>query len=359
MNSRISSRNRCVFVAPFLPENPYQPLLAAAIERKGWQVVGSRRSWFVGEFLGSKAKLLHLHWLHPFFARRTVLRSLVAAALFLLQLSILKARRVPIVWTAHNLAAHEQRYPSIDKFITRLVVLLSNRVLAHCDWAKAELCRHFSGLSEDVVDVTPHASYIGAYPNEVDRVEARRRLQFPNDATVFLFLGAVRPYKGVDELIDAFRKASFDESVVLMIAGKAWTKDLAAAVRQQAGDVQGVRLFLDFVADGEVQYYMHAADAVVFPYKNIFTSGAALLAMSFGKTIIAPKIGCMSDLLRDAGAFLYDRDDETGLFSALRDAVASREQLGSLGDRNLKIAEQLTWERMGGQTVSGYERCLR
>ena len=43
-----------------------------------------------------------------------------------------------------------------------------------------------------------------------------------------------------------------------------------------------------FVPDGEVQHYLLAADAVVLPFKEILTSGSAMLALSFGRPVVAP-----------------------------------------------------------------------
>ena len=89
---------------------------------------------------------------------------------------------------------------------------------------------------------------------------------------------------------------------------------------------------------------MNAADVVVFPYRDVLTSGALLLAMSFGKACIAPRIGCMGDVLETSGGFLYDLSDENGLPDALARALQENNRLAAMGQRNLCQAEKWNWD---------------
>jgi len=59
---------------------------------------------------------------------------------------------------------------------------------------------------------------------------------------------------------------------------------------------------------------MNACDVVVFPYQEILTSGAVILAMSFGRACVAPRLGCIQDVLDDKGAFIYEPSNKAGLF---------------------------------------------
>jgi glycosyltransferase involved in cell wall biosynthesis len=103
---------------------------------------------------------------------------------------------------------------------------------------------------------------------------------------------------------------------------------------------------------------MNAADVVVLPYRDIFTSGAALLAMSFGKAIVAPRIGCMAELLRSEGAYLYDKDDPRGLTKAISQATREQQRLPMMGLYNLQQAQALNWTEMARCTAAGYSGLL-
>jgi len=103
---------------------------------------------------------------------------------------------------------------------------------------------------------------------------------------------------------------------------------------------------------------MNAADVVVLPYRHILSSGAALLAMSFGKPCIAPGIGCLADVLDASGAFLYDPKREAGLFESMQRAVEAGDLLGRMGAHNRERVLQWTWARAAEATKALYKRCL-
>jgi beta-1,4-mannosyltransferase len=191
----------------------------------------------------------------------------------------------------------------------------------------------------------------------VSRAAAREKLAIKDSEVVFLFLGAVRPYKGVLELIDAFRTLATDHAL-LVIAGRPLNDDFARKIEIAGKALDNVRFHPGFVQDEEIQVYMNAADIVVLPYRHVLSSGAALLAMSFGKPCIAPAIGCLADVLDASGAFLYDPECEAGLLESMRRAVEARDTLGRMGAHNREKVLQWTWQKAAEATNALYERCL-
>jgi glycosyltransferase involved in cell wall biosynthesis len=173
-----------------------------------------------------------------------------------------------------------------------------------------------------------------------------------------LFLGRVRPYKGVLELIDAFRHLENSE-VRLVIAGQPHVEDAADTIVRKIGDDSAIRFVPGFVPEEMIQVYMNACDVVALPYRDVLTSGAAVLAMSFGRACVAPRLGCLKDILSDDGAFLYDADEPDGLAGALRAAVVNRAGLPTMGAHNLQVARSWDWEGVARQTVDVYRRTRR
>ena len=135
----------------------------------------------------------------------------------------------------------------------------------------------------------------------------------------FLFLGEVRYYKGVLELIDAFQLLD-SENVQLIIAGRPYNNKIVDEIKTRINGRKHIHAILKFIPDDELQIYINASDIMVYPYRDIFTSGGILLAMSFGKPIIAPCIGCITDTLDNDGSFLYDPEQQDGLLRAMRKA---------------------------------------
>ena len=88
-------------------------------------------------------------------------------------------------------------------------------------------------------------------------------------------------------------------------------------------------LALGAVPDDRMQVYLRAADAVVLPYRDVLTSGSAILAMTFGQPVIAPAIGCLPESLGSEGTILYDADAPDGL--ERRPAGGAGRRPGALG----------------------------
>jgi glycosyltransferase involved in cell wall biosynthesis len=150
----------------------------------------------------------------------------------------------------------------------------------------------------------------------------------------------VRGYKGLADLVQAFR-AIADPRLRLVIAGRAPVAADAEAVRGLAGGDPRIRLHLRFVPDDEVQVFFRAADFVVLPYRQVLTSGAAILALSFGRPLVVPRLGCLEDL-DDGCAISYDAGDPRGLAAALE--AARHTDPSPMAARARAAAATLEWD---------------
>ena len=185
--------------------NPYQKELANGLKGGGVFVQGmSYRKFFIRDVLRyEKPVVLHLHWLHSFLVRTTIAKSLMGSAIFVTQLTLLKLAGVKIVWTVHNLKNHDNQHLKLERFFTSVVARLCNSIIVHGDSVKGEVAEALRLKNTDKLHTVPHGNYIGCYPNERSRESARAQLSLTSHPT-FLFLGLIRPYKGVIELMDAF-----------------------------------------------------------------------------------------------------------------------------------------------------------
>lgn len=352
----IHASPQVVFVPYWGAANPYQDALAEHLSACGVEVekVRSLKTLFrYGIFMNGKPDIVHLHWL-PVFGWREwrFLRYLV----FVLRLVLLRIRGIPLVWTIHNLLPHESRHPKLDGLLTRIVAGLSSGLIVHGPSAQRQAVEMWGLRDQSRFAVIQHGNYMANYPNEMNRAMAREKLGLDDAELVFLFLGAVRPYKGVLDLIEAFRLLAVDRTS-LFIAGKPLNDEFARKIETAGADMDNVHFRPGFVQDNEIQMYMNAADVVVLPYRYILSSGAALLAMSFGKPCIAPAIGCLADVLDASGAFLYDTESEMGLLESMRHAVEAKNALVQMGQHNRDRASQWTWKKAAEATKALYECC--
>jgi glycosyltransferase involved in cell wall biosynthesis len=357
------TREARVLVLPY-DRNPYQTLLYGAMSPAHDVKVTYwvRRPWiglpwfFVLAALqrAAGAQIAHVHW--PAWDVRLKRRGARQASL-LTTLAALRWLRIlgyELIWTVHNLVPHEPQTTD-DRRVARTLCHRARAVIVHSASALPLMTKE--GLDISKAAVIPHGNYIGRYPPALDRCAARARLQIPCDARVILFFGQVRRYKGLNALMEAWDCASgTGRDLVLLIAGECGDEMLGAQLREFAAG-SSVVLHLQRVPDDDVASFFAASDIACLPFTSILTSGSALLALSFGLPLIAPRLGALTDLPEDAG-FFYDGTAE-GLQDAIGRAVRAdpsdvrvREQAAA------SFAETLAWPRIATETYRVYRRIL-
>ena len=352
------------FLPDYTPTNPYQERLAAALRERGVTVRvtdgGGRGLPILRAVLGNgRPDVVHVHFLHQFLTPSgTRVPRAVAVCLgvrTLLELAVLRLLGVSLVWTAHDLLNHERRAPGVERRVKAVFIrYLATGVVLHCPSAASVVTR-FYGLPERVTDrmaVVPHGRF-DTYPDDLSQAEARDRLDLDPETTVFTFFGSVRRYKNVPGLVRAVEDLADD--VTLLVAGKPRTSALRREVEAAVAGTEAARATLEFIPDGEVQLYLNAADAVVLPFRaeaSLLTSGSALLAMGFGRAVVAPDVGCLGDYLGEDGGVLYDPTDEDALRGALERALDA--DLEAMGARNRRTVAALSWDRVAARTHAVY-----
>jgi len=345
-----------LFVPDYSDANPYQSNLASAL---GETVTYGRKSSVfpvINELLREDISLVHFHWLNLNFGENGRLKSAFLLARFLLRVLVIRILGLTVVWTVHNISTHDQPYPEFERAVVRwFVTSTCDRIIVHCEAAEDILIEDLD-LPEDVrdrIDVIPHGHYLDNYENECTQREARDRLAIPQSATVFLYFGMIRRYKGVLDLVEAYRSVSIPDSR-LLLAGNPVSETLHEELRDATEDDDHIIGFFEFIPDDEIQTYMNAADAVVLPFRDITTSGSTILAMSFGKALVVPELGCLPEILDEDGAILYDPETPGALRESLE--TATERDLAAMGAHNLSEVREFDWDDIGLQTLTTYDR---
>lgn len=336
--------------------NPYQRRLADALAGEGVEVALAQPAGVL-PLLGAlrrhpDAQVLHLHWTHRLVLGGSRWRSALKGLRFLLELALLR-RRVRVVWTAHNLLEHERRFPRLELAVHRCAARLYHAIIVHCEAAERALAASYRlrGGRGAPRAVIPHGHYIGVHSTAAERRPARRALGLEETASVFAHLGQIRPYKGVFELIDAFARLRAPRAY-LLVAGRPWDAATAARLAAHARRDPRVRVFPGFIPEARMPLYLGAADALVLPYRDVLTSGSAMLAMSYGRAVIMPRCGCAAEMLGEAGTLLYDPAAPGALDAALRRALAT--DLEALGAAGRSRAEAFDWAGIAARTAAVY-----
>jgi glycosyltransferase involved in cell wall biosynthesis len=350
---------KVVFLSEWLA-NPYKELLGKHLHPKGIQV--EEYSWstiFLPLVLRQgKTDILHFHTLHRFLLGRNELTRFLKALLFINQLAILRVLGTRAVWTVHewtNKAGKNEH--NITPTQAAIISGYLHAIIAHCDTTKDEVTQAFQLTDTKKVFVVPHGNYIGSYENTISQPDARKALGIPAENSVFLLFGGIYPYKGVLEAIDAFQHLP-QTQISLLIAGNPSDDELKEEITQKIRGYENILFVPKRIPDDDVQIYMNACDCVILPYQVFTTSGVAILAMSFGRACIAPKMGFFGDVLDESGAFLYDSTQEEGLLQAMKCALEKKNTISEMGKHNLQLAEQWNWDYVAEETFSIYQKCL-
>lgn len=345
-----ATKNIRTLHVPVDRKNPYQRALGLALHSLGVRVRRLPLRWNVLRLM-RQMDVLHIHWTSG-VVNNPLWKVLVGFPWLAAQFFVLRMSGRRIIWTVHNLESHECRRPLQNWVGSALIGYFANVVIVHGKNARDLVARKFL-IRRSKIAVIPHGNFIGLYPETTARADARQALGLAADRKTVLFLGHIRPYKGVEDLIHAFNAAA-DPKAVLVIAGRPLNEAFQERIELLVAGNPRISFIPGYVADQRIEDFMLAADVVVFPYREILTSGAVLLAMSFGKACVAPMIGCICDVLDDAGAFLYDDQELAGLQRALREALGSLKRLESMGRHNKAKAQQWSWSRVAEATVQTY-----
>ncbi len=325
------------------PENPYQQLMRTGLN-------GDKRlrafSGSSGKFLGIafttlkyKPDYLHFDWVVSYYYRRWRWLTYASVPLFCGQVVLARWLGVKLVWTLHNLLPHDASQAGVHRFCQRFLA-------RRCDWVRVFAPNSVERAATELriptgkFRVVPEGDYTGIYPNLISQVSAREQLCLPPSARVFLYLGLIKPYKGVLELARVFRQTR-QPGDYLLIVGKIMGEKYGEDLRTSLG--ADTILVDDYIPAHELQVYFKAADVVVLPFQKIENSGSVIMAMGFAKPIIAPGVGSVAERLKTQKELLLT-DQNTLQATLEKVSDYSRARLAEIGDENYRSLCLYQWE---------------
>lgn len=341
-----------VLMAPaptFDPSNAYLRLLATNLERDGVRI----EALTAGNILRLRPDVVHVHWPDAAAALPRWRSATYGCAKRLAYLQLSRLLGARIVWTAHNLRGHDVQHPQVERWFWIGFSRQVDVVLSLTESGLDDLWATYPRLRRTPTVVTRHGSYAGAYGPTGNATTARRGLDVPPRATVVGFFGQIRPYKGVTELITAFKEMA-GPGRHLLIAGRANDENLSASISHEALQRDDITYRPGFIPDAELSTMLAASDLVVLPYRQVFNSGSALLALSYRRPVLVPDTPVFRELRTDVGdqwVHLFTGDLTA---SALAAAVEQPPPTGSTPDLS-----RHSWPTITRQTAQAYEGPLR
>lgn len=205
-----------------------------------------------------------------------------------------------------------------------LLVHLTDGAVVHSEFDRRDLVEHYAIGGKPLV-LAPH----GPYDQHVAERDAD--VQAPaagaqDGVCRLLYFGVIRPFKGVEDLVEAFGLLSAEEAARfhLTVVGETWEAWEVPAQAIAASPHRGHITFVNrYVADDEVGTFFAQSDVVVLPYHRSSASGPLHIAMAHGLPVIVSQVGGLVEATQDyAGAVRIPPADPAALAAALPRAAA-------------------------------------
>ncbi|HEY0531777.1 MAG TPA: glycosyltransferase [Actinoplanes sp.] len=232
-------------------------------------------------------------------------------------------------------AAH--RWASLyTRWMIKPLLRLASGVVVHSRFDLVALLDAY-GLGDVPAQIALHGPYDHHAVAPAPRRPGRCRL---------LFFGTIRPYKGLEDLVEAFGK--LPDSYHLTVVGETWEGwDRPAHLIAASPAADRITLVNRYVTDAEVDRHFAEADVVVLPYRRSSASGPLHIAMSHGLPVVVTAVGGLVEAAEGySGAVMTPAASPGDLVVAIERAA---------GLRGRRHADPSSWER----TVTAYARLLK
>jgi glycosyltransferase involved in cell wall biosynthesis len=274
-------------------------------------------------------------------------------------LRMVRSSGTKVVYTVHNVLPQDTGRKYFDRY--KWLYHRADRLVCHTEWARDQVMNEF-GVDRAKISMIPHGPLLSSIstcgPDEV-----RSSLGISEQECLVLCPGILRPYKGIPFLLDSWaqvRSAGIKARLTVVGEGDATMK---RAVREQVEALaiqRSVHLDLRFVAVEELAAYHEAADIIVYPYKEITTSGALMTGIGYGKAIIATRQPAFEQLLSDGrNAMLVDYGDVEGFANTLVRLIEDRPLRLRLGNQARQDqSKRPQWPAIAKQTARCYQEAM-
>jgi glycosyltransferase involved in cell wall biosynthesis len=254
--------------------------------------------------------------------------------------------RMPVVLTAHDLLPREPR-PGQARAQQRLLQRV-DAVIVHSEYGRRTLVEGLA-VEPRKVHVVPHGAFThlteqeheGPLPDEFASA----------DGPVALFFGLLRPYKGIETLLEAWR--GIDEAE-LWVVGRA----RMPLEPLRAGAPAGVRFVPRFISDAELPALFRRADVIVLPYartERFDQSGVLATALAFGKAVVLTDIGGFGEVAAHGAAQVVPPNDAAALRAVLAQLLADRSARARLERAAIAAAAgPYSWDEAARRTLEVY-----
>jgi glycosyltransferase involved in cell wall biosynthesis len=244
----------------------------------------------------------------------------------------LRRAGIPVVFLCHNVTEHEAA--AWKRAVTRWVLSFGSGYVVQTNLDR-----------EHLLELIPTAKPVLHLHPAYDQFPPATGRLAPEHALELLFFGFVRPYKGLDLLIEAMGLLPRDMDVRLTVAGEFWHGPEETRARiEELGIADKVEIVAGYLSEQDVAEYFGRAHALVLPYRSATGSGVVAIAHHYEKPVIVTRVGGLPDVVEDGvTGFVVEPDSPAAIADAIV-SLADRDMSGMAEAVRRFKAEKLTWE---------------
>jgi glycosyltransferase involved in cell wall biosynthesis len=252
----------------------------------------------------------------------------------------------PLVLTAHDVMPREPR-PG-QRVAQRRLYDRFDAIVVHSEHGRKRLTGELA-IDPARIHVIPHGVFAHLAEGPA---QPGGRAPFHTEKPVVLCFGLMRPYKGIDVLLDAWRGIDDAE---LWVAGMP-RMDIS---HLRAVAPPNVRFVPRFITDSELPAYFQRADLVVLPYREIDQSGVLFTALAFGKPLLLSDVGGFPEVAAMGAARTVPAGNPIALRETLQELLGDPAVLATLASRARDAAEgEYAWGTIAKRTLDLYGSLL-
>ncbi|MDH3241305.1 MAG: glycosyltransferase [Alphaproteobacteria bacterium] len=249
-----------------------------------------------------------------------------------------RRRGIPVRFLCHNVADHEAA--GWKTRLARRVLSKGQCFIVHSAAERDMLIDLIPGAR---VTVHPHPVYT-QFPDPSHALPRRAGIEL-------LFFGLIRPYKGLDVLVDAMGRLG-DRDLFLTVAGEFWAAKGEILSRIEKSGAGGRIEVIDrYLSDAEAADLFARADFAVLPYRSATGSGVVPLAYRYDTPVIASRVGGLPEVVLDGKTgLLVDPGSPESLAAALASLTPEMAQAMAAEIKTFK--NSMTWESLAGAVIN-------
>lgn len=352
----------------------YRSITLAGLSEKNYNITGAREKGVKFHDMSKgipRGTSMVVTLLRPFFLFRP-LRKVINESnfnvvhihgylpLFFALLPSLKRRGKRIIWTIHDVNPR----PSSRGFRGKAELLFTktlsqptilrkqaDNIIVHGASLKNALVGE--GVDPEKIVIMPHFDYRYLRRNEVEVHHSDSK-----DANYILLFGMIKPYKGIEILINAARivRQQTRKEFSILIAGRGDISYFSSMLDQE--DRKYIKIRNEFIPNSEIPTIFCKAKFVVLPYTDGSQSGVLSLAYTFSKPVIASNAGSISEyVVHGQTGFIFEKGDHNSLAKYMVDLILNDEKCNEMGKRaNDKLLAEMSLEKCCAITNDLYKR---